>query len=230
MAYRYKPCLAEWDRSTLCDLSRDTPRRARTDIYQHYEPLDEDNLDERESSSDHLVWVGNGADMIRVPRAYTSAREDNIFDFEKLAAVRDAVANKSGERLYFHAPYAQAMRISEDEVALSQQTAARETMLLFTELGVTRPFTTGDDELDEYLLDKDEFLIENASRSSRALRSKMARAMESRLVVASKLPQSDLGKLWVRLRDGHHRVFGAFMAGETWAWVTRLRDHHEAWL
>lgn len=32
----------------------------------------------------------------------------------------------------------------------------------------------------------------------------------------------DIGKYWVKIRDGNHRIFGAFLAGAPYAWVNVL--------
>jgi hypothetical protein len=141
-----------------------------------------------------VIWLGWPGRMLRVTEDYARNIEGNIFDPCKLAAVRDGILH-APDRVVFYAPYGTATLIEPDDVVESIKYAQYE--------GLDRPYTTGDEDLDEVLVE------------GRTL----TRAMKRRLAQAVRRNQGDLGKLSFTIRDGNHRAFGAFLAGEPYIYM-----------
>ena len=163
---------------------------------------------------DGVGWVGIQGRMMKLPWDQIQAFPGNPFDERKTAAFRDII--RSGERPLIYAPPAMASRISLDDVRESQEAEARGE--LFDTHGMTRPLTSGDDELDEFLADEEDYLETYAADEDdeAAIRAQMTLTAEKAIADND----GDLGKLVVHLRDGNHRAFGAQLAGEDEVWVT----------
>jgi len=151
------------------------------------------------------VWLGEEGRMVRAEAGYTTPMPDNIFDADKLDAVAAAV--DSGERPVFVAPLANASVIDASDV--------KESLEYWEQDGWDRPYTTGDPELDEFLRDPEGTLSEYPAGARRSQR----RRLERELKEAEAAGAGDLGRLEVRLRDGNHRAFGAFLGGERYIYV-----------
>lgn len=171
-----------------------------------------------------VVWIGDEGKMVRADPQYLLHIFGNIFDADKLSAVVSGIRD-SEDRVYFYAPYGTVSRIGTAEVAESQE--------YWEDEGLDRPYTTGDDELDRYLVDAhsvlgdygeegDEEWVENKSR------------IEEEIKDAVDSGDGDLGEWVVTVRDGNHRAFGALVAGEPYVYVrvsaNQLQDlkHGEA--
>ena len=167
--------------------------------------------------SPRVTYLGDEGLMFKVTPAYVSPRPDNIFDWEKLGAVKDYV--ESGGKLVTFAPFASLSKIELIDVQESQEAHLRGAGL--REDGTARPFTTGDDELDLYLGDPER--AEEIERPDHPARWRAA--MDRKAASAERHRRGDLGRYWARVRDGNHRLFGALLAGEPYAWVSIARQH-----
>lgn len=168
---------------------------------------------------DRVGWVGIQGQMMKLPWDQVQATPTNLFAPEKASAFRDII--RSGDRPLMYAPPAMLSRVSLDDVRETQAAHRRDE--LFESYGMTRPFTTGDEELDEFLADEDEFIELYAADDDdeRALRVEMSKAAEEAISDQT----GDLGKLVAALRDGNHRAFGSQMAGEDEVWIiVRMND------
>jgi len=167
-------------------------------------------------------WAGTQGRMLKLPWDQITASPGNPFDPEKVSAFRDLIL--SGERPIFYAPPARLMRVGLDDVA--ESLAAEREGELFESLGTSRPYTTGDDELDEFLADPEDYLDTYAEDEDEAetIRAHMTVLAEEAIDEQS----GDLGKLVAYLRDGNHRAFGAQLANEDEIWVTIRFDEPEA--
>lgn len=158
----------------------------------------------------NILWFGKKGTMYKALPEYTSPREDNIFYPDKLAAVAEAVS--SGEPIISYAPPAHLIRISLDEVEGTQRAAQNDRLW---EYGIAHAFTTGEPEMDAYLADPERAEEREAPSNSESWHRKMRRHARS----LERLKRGDLGKYWVKIRDGNHRIFGAFLGGAPYAWV-----------
>jgi hypothetical protein len=161
-----------------------------------------------------VVWIGDKGKMVRADPDYMQHIWGNIFDENKVAAVAMAV-RQHPKRIYFYAPYGTASRIDLQAVKESIEYAEDE--------GLDRPYTTGDDELDEYLADPETHLDAYGAPGDEEY-DEEKRDMDAQLKQAVEDGDGDLGEWVVTVRDGNHRAFGAILGGEPYVYV-RLEDN-----
>ena len=140
----------------------------------------------------NVIWDGIDGRMLRVYPRYARVMPENIFDPDKLAAVRDGITY-ADDRVVFTAPYGEATVIGPSEIKESIELADEYPDFVLT---------TGDIELDSWLEDPETYRDEDQQEFMQDLNKAMARG------------DGDLGKILVTMRDGNHRAFGAFLAGE----------------
>lgn len=161
-----------------------------------------------------VTWLGDRENMVMATAAYTSPLPGNIFDSGKLGAVVAAILE--GRELTFSANRAQAHVIDLQTVAESQRLARAKRLW---EDNLSRPFTTADDELDEYLAGPEEFVEEHAATGTKAEAKRLHARMKRLAASAEREGAGDLGKIHFQIRDGNHRVFGALAADEPYVYV-----------
>ena len=132
----------------------------------------------------------------------------NEFDPDKLAAVVSGI-QEAPDRVVFTAPYGEVNVVELIDVKESQKN--------FEEDGLERPYTTGDEELDQYVEDPAYALVDYDMDSPEEAEAK--RDFEDRLRYAVEHDEGDLGAIVVTIRDGNHRAFGALLAGEPYVYV-----------
>jgi hypothetical protein len=168
-------------------------------------------------------WIGTPGTMMKLGWDQLQATQFNPFEWEKVAAFAEII--RSGDGVLIPAPDAMLLRVDLTQVEESQQAALTDE--LDSSFGMTRPFTSGDEELDEYLRDSDEYTEEHADEygdeetdeyedQAEKLMADMAARAEDAVAGGG----GDLGKLVAFLRDGNHRAFGAQLAGQSHVWVT----------
>lgn len=157
----------------------------------------------------NVVWVGDDGKMIRADSQYVLHIFGNIFDADKLSAVVSGIRD-SEDRVYFYAPYGTVSRIGTAVVAESQQ--------YWEDEGLDRPYTTGDEELDRYLVDADSVLGDYGEEGDAEWMENKSR-IEGEIKDAVDSDDGDLGGWVVTVRDGNHRTFGALVAGEPYVYV-----------
>lgn len=197
-----------------------SPDPETVELLREDEP-DEDSLYEDSIYHERQIrWVGVPGKMYRASWDEVHAFPGNPFDPEKIAAIREVIreGHSSGDKAVLYAPPALTSRVDLTDVAESQR--AERDGELFESYGMSRPYTTGDDELDEYLVDPEEYVLGQVidwddEDEKRAVHAEMtARAAEA---LAS--GDGDLGSVSVQLRDGNHRAFAAQLEGESYVWV-----------
>jgi hypothetical protein len=157
------------------------------------------------------VWIGTKGRMFRADPDYMQHIWGNIFDEDKLAAVVKGIVNGE-DRVHFYAPYGTISKIDIQSIIESLQYAEDE--------GLDRPYTTGDEELDLFLLDPDELLYELTSEEpGDDFWEEEKKRLEEELQEAVDSESGDIGQWAVTIRDGNHRAFGAAIAGEPYIWV-----------
>jgi hypothetical protein len=159
----------------------------------------------------NVIWIGDEGRMVRASPDYTQHIWGNIFDEDKLAAVVSGIKEAEG-RTYFVAPYGTISKIDLNSV--------RESMSYWEDEGLDRPYTTGDDDLDAYVKDPEQALQDETYAEPGDKEWEEAKAeFEEQLQDAVDSDDGDLGEWVVTVRDGNHRTFGSFLAGEPYTWV-----------
>jgi hypothetical protein len=168
-----------------------------------------------------VIWDGEGGKMVKIKPEYVIPTFGNVWDADKLAAVVKGIL-QSPDRVILEAPYGDADKIDLQSVKESLEYAGQE-------LGEEYAYTTGDEELDRYLLDPEEVLEEYADLEDEPDDYQEAKVeLESRLQDAVDNNKGDLGEWEFTLRDANHRTFGAILAGEPYIYgmitTNQLRD------
>lgn len=154
-----------------------------------------------------VEWFVESGRAVWIESRYVRPISGNIFDEHKLGAVAKAVrqAARRRERVPMYAGYGQVHRLTPEWI---------EESLAYED---ESPFTTGDRELDQWLVRRHN--QENDDEDEN-------REMEERLAEAVREQWGDLGKWTATVRDGNHRTFGAILGGEERVAV-RLYDNDE---
>jgi Protein of unknown function (DUF5661) len=156
----------------------------------------------------NVIWDGYEGRMVRVSAEQLHPIQGNIFDENKLAAVRDGILHAS-DRLVFTAPYGDADLIDEDDIRESIEYEEGEIL------------TTGDKGLDRWIVDGEQYLYDEGFDPEAAPEAwdKAEAEMEGQLEHAVEQGWGDLGSFTFQIRDGNHRAFGALAAGEPYIWM-----------
>lgn len=157
-------------------------------------------------------WLGRTGKMLRLDWDQVYSMQLNVFEPSKVATFAEMI--RQGYEPVLQAPIADVTWVDADSVAETQQAWARGEL---TTDGMTRPYTTGDDDLDEFLRDPDEFIQMWAEDEDDE--TTMRAEMTNRIEQAEEQQTGDLGKVVAQLRDGNHRAFGAQLAGEPHVWL-----------
>lgn len=167
----------------------------------------------------NVIWDGTEGRMFRVDPLYMRSIEGNLFDPDKLAAIRSGI-EEADEPVVFRAPYGQAYKIDIDRV--------KESLEYTEDEALDRPYSTGDDDLDEYLVRPEEALEPYGEPGDEEYEEAKA-DFEKRLKRAIQRDEGDLGAWAFTIRDGNHRAFGAVLAGEPYVWA-RITDNDYQYL
>jgi len=184
-----------------------------------YPDLDSDEI-ERETEFDNLyhgrniIWVGSSGKMVKADADYVYPIQGNIFYDEKISQLTDKI-NASSEKVILYAPYGDMSKVDLSAVGESIE---------YQEDYGHGALTTGDDDLDEYLRDKEEYLNNNAEYDDEyeivaESYDKLKSELELQLKEAEESGSGDLGKFIFQIRDGNHRAFAAIEAGEKYIWI-----------
>jgi len=213
------PVLGYWTIQSLADCHREFPLYEE-DLLGHFsEPPDDGEIQLDLEMGEvyygqRVAWLGSEGKMFRAYPRFTWPMQENIFEQEKICAIGMAILGASEEKpIYIPAPYGDMGQIDINDIREDQQN--RINMLHEHEVLDHRYWTTGDDELDNYLGDPEEFLSTWDEDDAVELRS----AMEERVQEAIQDQDGDIGEMWVQIRNGNHRTFAAFLAGEPFVWV-----------
>ncbi len=199
----------------------DYARHPRRDFGSYYDapiPPREARLYTARKKVGCVTWLGEKGTLLRVDPAYVSPREDNQFDRDQLGAVVAAV--RAGHPIATTAPRADVMRIDAELVGEMQRAARAGRLDAYGPL--RRAFSTGDETLDRFLADPAAAAERSGVRG--AERKHWERQMWKSVRDAERRHGGDLGRLWARVRDGNHRLFGTLIAGAPHAWV-RVDPH-----
>ena len=175
---------------------------------EHFEDLDQDIVISEKKWGNvfcerNICWIGTAGKMVRADVDYIYPISGNIFDRSKIKSLVDKISH-ADERVYLYAPYGMITKINLTTVAESLEGYDH------------RPLTTGDDDLDDYLKDKEEYL----SLYEDEERVEMQKEMEESLNKAVAFNSGDLGEFIFQIRDGNHRAFAAKALGESHIWMS----------
>jgi hypothetical protein len=173
----------------------------------------------------NVIWDGYDGRMIRVDPDYMVAIPGNIFDPDKLAAIVEGIRNAS-DRVVFTAPYGLVGVVEPGDVKESIEADEH------GDAALDRPLTTGDEDLDLWLVNPDQYMedligrgeLHDSEAEYLAEATKLEAEMEEALADAVANREGDLGKLTFQIRDGNHRAFGAILAGEPDLWMIVMGD------
>jgi len=168
----------------------------------------------------NVIWLGQEDLMVRVDPDYARNMPLNIFDADKLAAVVTGIYD-APDRLVFEAPYGEVSLVDLLAVQESIEAAEEEPHYVLT---------TGDEDVDQWLVDPDEYLrdaigerddwaYEDDPEEYDQERHRIVMEMESALAEAVAKNGGDLGEFTFQIRDGNHRAFGAMIAGEPYVYL-----------
>lgn len=169
----------------------------------------------------NVIWDGEEGKMIKINPEYVIPTFGNVWDSDKLSAVVRGV-QQSEDYTTFEAAYGDVDKIDLQTVKESIEYEEEQYRL-----------TTGDEELDRYLVDPEEVLEEYADREEEPEEYLEAKNdLDERLKEAENNNEGDLGEWQFTLRDGNHRIFGAILAGEPYIYgmitTNKLRDAQKA--
>jgi len=170
---------------------------------------------------EHVSWIGWPGRILKLGWDQVKPRQGNIFYPEKLAHFLGLIrsANAAGKRLRFPAPPAFILhRVDIDDVAERQAQA----MYLPDDIAydnLTRPYSSGDEGLDEYLANPDGYIEKHTFYGDEDGAEEIRADMAERKARAVHAQTGDLGNIVADLRDGNHRAFAAQLAGEPYVWV-----------
>jgi hypothetical protein len=188
--------------------------------YDEFYPDLEDELVSREKEEDNLyhgrnvIWIGTTGKMVRADSHYVYPIQGNIFYDEKISQLTDKI-NSSSEKVILYAPYGRMSKVEVSEI---------EESIKYQEDYGHAPLTTGDEELDQYLADKEEWLSDNSDYDDdynivKESYDELKKDMELQLKEAERNRSGDFGEFIFQIRDGNHRAFAAINAGEKYIWL-----------
>lgn len=148
----------------------------------------------------NVIWRGTEGEMIRMGKDYLRPMDGNIWDPCKLAGIAAAL-QEWPEKVVLDPGYGTPSVIGLTDVKESIEYEDEETL------------TTGDEELDRYLVDPDEVLAEYEDEDE------AREDLDERLQEAVDNDEGDLGAITFQVRNGNHRTFGALLAGEPYVWL-----------
>lgn len=127
------------------------------DDNEYYPDLDAEEVEQNVNQGHayhgrDVIWLGYNGKMVKAYPDMIYPIQDNIFYPEKLKAVKDKIEH-SPEKAVFFAPYGMASIIDLIDIKESQEYSEQD-------LGHRR-WTTGEEDLDEYIKNPKEWIIEN---------------------------------------------------------------------
>ena len=176
--------------------------------YERNTEIDPDSyysdLDVTKGDTEHLyygrnvIWIGQKGQTVQLTADQVYPIWGNIFDNDKINAVINKIQN-SEDRVHMYTPYGEMSKVSLEDVRDSIE---------YDDQTEHRILTTGDNELDEYLRYPDNYDDDEKVE------------LENELQYAAETQSGDIGNMIFQLRDGNHRAFGAFGAGEPYIYAT----------
>jgi hypothetical protein len=165
-----------------------------------------------------MSWIGRPDLILKLGWDQVKPRQGNIFDPDKVLYFLDIIreAHKAGRRMRFPAPPARlSSPVNMTDVAETQ--AQRPEDIEYDRM--TRPYSSGDEDLDAYLADPEDYIERNTFYKDEDAAREIRDDMVERQALAVRNQTGDLGVVVADLLDGNHRAFAAQLAGEPAIWV-----------
>jgi hypothetical protein len=186
---------------------------------EHYDTLDKNETHlYDEYHGRNVIWLGETGKMVKATPENSEPIWGNIFDREKIEQTADDI-RYADDKVKFYAPLAHPTIIDIQNVEENLQADAHGDLMYDPAIDDYHVYSTGDAELDEYLLDSEGFLCDNSTDEDDTLENEM----EDRKKLAQDEGWGDIGDISIQIRDGNHRRTAAFAAGEHYIWV-RVSD------
>ena len=189
-------------------------REILNEVGDYYAPMPEQSHNPDPYPAKKIVWYGFSGKMIKMTKQNSEPMWGNIFHPEKIRKTADAI-RYSEDSVKFNAPRVSVSIIDLNWVRSSIIDAQRGDAMFDPVINDCHQYTTGDDELDKYIIDKKQYLDDNSYGDDIA---EMQAEMESRLQEAIDTKSGDIGSLHIQVRDGNHRRAAAFASGEPFVW------------
>lgn len=187
------------------------------EVGDHFGSINPDDRRKDPYYGRNIIWYGEKGRMVKVTPQNSEPMWGNIFDNNKINDTAKAIRN-SEDRAEFNAPLAHITIIDILYIEENLQANEHGDLMYDPAIDDVHIFTTGDDELDAYLLNSEEFLDDNSYDDEE--RQELEAAMENYKKQAQAEEWGDVGNLHITLRDGNHRRVAAFRSGEPFIWAT----------
>ena len=192
----------------------------------HQTSKDLENLMADEYFGRNIVWHGYKGRMVKVDFDLSYPMWGNTFEEDKIEGLVDSI-EQAEERYHLDAPLVSPSVITEADIIEYLRDEDGEHFS-YDPLGVQLELTFGDDELDSYAKDPDEFLQDNTGYSLSEIKEyseedddedlasavEMWREMETWLKEAIADKDGSIGIITFQVRDGNHRRVAAKRVGE----------------
>lgn len=164
----------------------------------------------------NVTWVSNMGDKVaQIPAYYVTMMPGNIMDSNKLSKFYHIIKNQ--ENPIFELPFADIYQIDLQDIIETQREYKKGHIDWY---GMSEPWSTGNQELDEFIAtpegDYDDLF---SPYSDEEYRQELIEELES-----LQPGNGDLGAYYAQVRDGNHRTFAAISAGEPYIYF-RVSDH-----
>jgi len=158
----------------------------------------------------NVVWNGIEGHMVRVPSENVVWNSQNLLDGDKLIAIAEGINSIRDYDVIFTAAWGEIHKVTLEKVKESieyQKDTPYEVL------------TTGDEELDEFLIDPGEVIITYHDTDEPEKFCEKLQEFREAVQDAVDNEEGDLGDWHFTPVDGHHRLFGAILSGEPYVWV-----------
>jgi len=181
------------------------------EVGDHYEKLDDNQFNPDPYYARDVVWMGEKGRMIKLTPENSEPIWGNQFDTDKIRETAVAIRN-SEERVKFNAPLVTPTIIDLENIADTIKGAAHNDLMWDPVIDGFHIFSTGDDDLDQYIVDEEQYLDDNAWDDEQ--RAELEQEMEQMKQDAISEQWGDIGDVFIQVRDGNHRRAAAFAYGE----------------
>lgn len=191
------------------------------DIGSHYSTLDADEKHGDEYYGRNVVWYGERGRMLKLTKENSEPIWGNTFDYDKIEETADAI-KYAEDRVKFYAPLCDAVILDIQDIKENIEGKRHGDLMHDPVIDDVHTFSTGDSDLDEYIVDPEEYLDDNSYEDED--RKELKQEMEDLKEQAIKEQWGNIGELFIQVRDGNHRRAAAFASGESVVWGILMKD------
>ena len=191
------------------------------EVGDHYDELEDNQFLPDPYHARNIVWMGESGRMVKVTPKNSEPIWGNIFHEDKIRETAQAI-KYSEDTVKFNAPLAHISILDIQDVKENIEAAKDGDLMFDPVIDDVHRYSTGDDELDRYIVDPEEFLEVEAYDDEH--KQELHAEMESMIKQATAEQWGDIGNLHIQIRDGNHRRAAAFMAGEPFVWAIVATD------